>query len=189
MNKIYSFIIATLILIASFTMGYFYSAKVNGNKLETITVIDTVYADGKAIIEYVDVPKIEIDTVRIETIVNGLPETITKIDTIYVTAKDIIASIDTSFVSSDSLMKSDVSIRYSYNNQMFNIKNVLTLDSTYQKHTTDRLSPISLTLYTSGNENSLELGFGVLYNLNNKTTIGLGYSTSNKVLIQYQYRF
>jgi hypothetical protein len=186
MKYIYNTIFILISIIIIFFAGYYYRDR--NIEYTNTTIIDTVYVKGEARIDTVWSTSAKTIT-KHDTIFTGTDSQeeiiITKVDTIYVKEKDIIASIDTIFVSKDSLLKSELEIKYSYNNQEFWIKNVLSYKNDLQKPIINKRSPFEAILYTSGNESSLELGFGASYMITDRMRIMLGYSTSNRIMIGF----
>lgn len=190
MNGNKSVAIAIIILIIVFSAGYL-SNKVIVAKTSSpsITIVDTVYVEGKAIITEVVRDSVVIDTIFIETIINGVCETITKVDTIFINSKELIASIDTTFYTSDKLVRNDLNIKYYYAKQTFWIKNTITRETELQIDRYKPLLPLSYSIYTIGNNNSLSLGFGLLYDFTKNIRLGVGYSTDDSILLQLQVQF
>lgn len=180
-NTIFVLIIIVLILVSyiSFTHNKY------STKGDSETIIDTVFIDTEARIDTVWYTKTRHDTIFIETVLQGDTIIVAHTDTIYVQESDVIASIDTIFVSNDNLVKSNLSIKYSYNNQSFYIKNRLYYTPNVQNDTIERRFPLGGIIYTSGNKSSLALGFGLSYRVSDSISIMSGYDTSDRIMIGF----
>ena len=177
------FILIIIVLALSLYISFTHN-KYNTNN-DTQTIVDTVFVNSEARIDTVWFTKTKLDTIFIETILQGDTIIVAHTDTIYVQESDIIASIDTAFVSDDKMVKSDLSIKYSYNNQSFYIKN--TLSHTYMPPNTPIESrfPLGGIIYVSGNKNSIGLGFGLSYRLLDNVDILCGYDTLDRITIGF----
>lgn len=105
---------------------------------------------------------------------------------------DTIACIDTTFTSQDQTIKSQLNIKYSYNEQSFWIKNILThkhkqIISYVDNSNIDnsKFNRFGISTYVIDNN----IGLGLHYHLSNNLCLGFGYDNNDNIMAQIQFNF
>jgi hypothetical protein len=165
-----------------FFAGYNYHKYKNKN-IVTKTRIDTIYVEKEGKIDTLWHTETKIETLHTETVVQGKTIIETILDTVYVQSQQLVASVDTVFVSADSLMKSDLSVKYNLTTNRFWINNVLSHTYESQISVIQPRKNVSSVLIALGDKDSMELGFGLSVKLSDRVHIGVGYTTEKRFML------
>lgn len=183
-KKVIEYTVVLIIMFGVFYMGHKYANDSIEPERTTRIIKDTIFVEKSGTIDTLWITNTRVDTIVVidNSNIDSI-ETI-RIDTVFMKQPQLIAKIDTSFTSKDSLVTSDVSVRYNITTNKFWIRNTIAHEITKIKPIQER-KHLDGIICAFGNNNSLELGFGGIWWINNRVGLGLGYTTQDKYLLYF----